>query len=596
MTNTPNRVKIGLGLFIAYLLNGAFPHSEILYTTLTGFVAIVLKEVVCGFLIGFGANLCTSIVAFSGHIADMETGLSMASLFDPTTREQTSITGIYYNYIIMLMLMVSGMYQFLLQALADTFTLIPINGAVFRMDGIVSTMLQFLRDYIIIGFRISTNFCHNNIGQRHFRNTGKSFSAAQHVCGRDPDQDPSRIRRSVSYYRNDAQCRRFYHAANEKNGSFFRGGHGMMLKYNLQFFAKDGPGGEKTEPATAKKLEDARKEGQVAKSKEIANAFGLLMLFLIIRFYIGTVGNSLRNLFDNIYSRMPDAIKLYDGQVPVLTIRDMVFDTMLQLIIMVAPIMLIAFVVAFLCDIVQVKWKISGKPLQPKFSKLNPIKGFGKIFSKNSLVELLKSLAIIGLIGYVSYSFLMDQEDQLYLLYDISIEQAIGLVGQLVTDLGIRISIIYMIIAFADYAYQRWKFSDDMKMTKQEVKDEYKNQEGDPQVKGQIRRRMMQASQRRMMQQLPEADVVITNPTHYAVAIKYDADKYEAPVVLAKGEDYLALKIKEIAKEHHIEIIENKPLARMLYANVEIGGFVPPELYQAVAEVLAMVYHAQGRA
>ncbi len=155
MTNTPNRVKIGLGLFIAYLLNGAFPHSEILYTTLTGFVAIVLKEVVCGFLIGFGANLCTSIVAFSGHIADMETGLSMASLFDPTTREQTSITGIYYNYIIMLMLMVSGMYQFLLQALADTFTLIPINGAVFRMDGIVSTMLQFLRDYIIIGFRIS---------------------------------------------------------------------------------------------------------------------------------------------------------------------------------------------------------------------------------------------------------------------------------------------------------------------------------------------------------------------------------------------------------------------------------------------------------
>lgn len=155
MTNTPNRVKIGLGLFIAYLLNGAYPNGEVLYTTLTGFIAIVLKEAVCGFLIGFGANLCTSIVAFSGHIADMETGLSMASLFDPTTREQTSITGIYYNYIIMLMLMVSGMYQFLLQALADTFTLIPINGAVFRMDGIVSTMILFLRDYIIIGFRIS---------------------------------------------------------------------------------------------------------------------------------------------------------------------------------------------------------------------------------------------------------------------------------------------------------------------------------------------------------------------------------------------------------------------------------------------------------
>ena len=166
---------------------------------------------------------------------------------------------------------------------------------------------------------------------------------------------------------------------------------------------------------------------------------------------------------------------------------------------------------------------------------------------------------------------------------------------RIVTDLGIRIAAVYMVIAFADFAYQKYKFAKDMKMTKQEVKDEYKQSEGDPQIKGKIRQKMREASQRRMMQDLPKADVVITNPTHYAVAIKYDPEVAEAPTVLAKGEDYLAQRIKEIARENHVEIVENKPLARMLYANVEVGEAVPPELYQAVAEVLAFVYHLQGK-
>ena len=173
--------------------------------------------------------------------------------------------------------------------------------------------------------------------------------------------------------------------------------------------------------------------------------------------------------------------------------------------------------------------------------------------------------------------------------------QAIGLIGEIAIDLGIRIAMVYMVIAFLDFWYQKWKFRQDMKMTKQEVKDEYKNQEGDPQVKAKQKQRMREASMRRMMSQLPEADVVITNPTHYAVAVKYDPEKYDAPYVLAKGEDYLAQKIKDVAREHEIEIVENKPLARMLYANVEIGGLIPPELYQAVAEVLAFVYHLKGK-
>ncbi|MDE7333709.1 MAG: flagellar biosynthesis protein FlhB [Lachnospiraceae bacterium] len=368
-----------------------------------------------------------------------------------------------------------------------------------------------------------------------------------------------------------------------------------ILQYNLQFFAKDGPGGEKTEEPTAKKLSDARKEGQVAKSKEIANAFSMLALFLMLKLYLGIMGTGFIENFSAVYNQIPDLVTLYEGNIPFISIQVLVRSMMIELLILVAPIFIVGVLVVFLCDIVQVKWKPTTKPLKPKFNKLNPIQGVKKIISLNSFVELIKSALKLGLVGYVAYSYLIDRIGQIFILYDIGLNQAIGLMGQIVTDLGLRIAAMYMVIAFLDFAYQKWKFKEDMKMTKQEVKDEFKNQEGDPQIKGKQRQRMREASMRRMMQQLPQADVVITNPTHYAVAIKYDPDKYDAPYVIAKGEDHLAHRIKEVAKENDIEIVENKPLARMLYANVEIGGLIPPELYQAVAEVLAFVYHLKGK-
>lgn len=369
----------------------------------------------------------------------------------------------------------------------------------------------------------------------------------------------------------------------------------FVMQLNLQFFAKDGPGGEKTEQPTSKKLEDARKKGQVAKSKEIANAFSMLAFFLILKAYVGKMGVSFIECFSAVYRQIPDIIKMYSGGIPTGSILVLIRSMMLQIIFVLAPILLIGFFVTFVSDLVQVKWKITAEPIKPKLNKLSPINGFKRIFSANSIVEFIKSILKLVVICYMVYSYLKDRAGQIFLLYDITLNQAIGLIGEIVIDLGIRIAIVYMVIAFADFAYQKWKFKDDMKMTKQEVKDEYKNSEGDPQIKGKQRQRMREASMRRMMQQLPEADVVITNPTHYAVAIKYDPDKYDAPYVIAKGENFLAQRIKDVARENHIEIVENKPLARMLYANVEIGELVPPELYQAVAEVLAFVYHLKGK-
>ena len=369
----------------------------------------------------------------------------------------------------------------------------------------------------------------------------------------------------------------------------------MSLEYNLQFFAKDGPGGEKTEPATQKKLDDARKEGQVAKSREIANGMGLMALFLVLKIWTGNMGTSFLEIFYTVYNRIPQIANLTGGVTPQREMLMLLRHGATQLLLMILPILLVGLLVAFGSDIWQVKWKPTTKPLHPKLSKLNPIKGFQKIFSTNSLIELLKSFIKIIIIVWISYGYIKDKKEYLFYLYDMEIMPALNLILQVITDLGIRIAAVYLIFALGDYAYQKWKFSEDMKMTKQEVKEEYKNQEGDPQVKSKIRSKMMEVSRRRMMQALPQADVVITNPTHYAVAIKYDPLVSDAPVVIAKGQDYLAQKIKEIAKENKVEIVENKPLARMLYANVEVGEAVPPEMYQAVAEVLAFVYHLQGK-
>ena len=368
-----------------------------------------------------------------------------------------------------------------------------------------------------------------------------------------------------------------------------------VVKLDLQFFADDGQGGEKTEPATQKKLDDARKEGQVAKSKEIANGLGLVALFLRLKFWAPTMGRQFLELFHATYARIPEVTDLTGGTGPSTAATQIFRFAALRTVIILLPIFIIGYLVAFLSDYVQVKWKPTAKPLKPKFNKLNPINGFKRIFSVNSLVELLKSIIKIFLIGYVAYSYLMDRQNNILLLYDVSLIQAIAFIGETVINLGLRISLLFMIVAFADFAYQKYKFAKDMRMTKQEVKEEFKNQEGNPEIKGRIRQKMREASQRRMMQALPQADVVITNPTHYAVALKYDADIAPAPFVIAKGEDYLALKIREVAKEHNIEIVENKPLARMLYANVNIDDQVPPELYSAVADVLAYVYHIQGR-
>lgn len=367
----------------------------------------------------------------------------------------------------------------------------------------------------------------------------------------------------------------------------------LILQYNLQWFAKDGPGGEKTEPATAKKLREAREDGKVAKSKELTAAFDLIVLFLVLKVFISTVGEGFLETFYYVYNLIPDFLAINAMDVSGGAVRSFFIPILLQMLKIVAPFFLFGFTVTVIVSILQVGWKISTKPMQPKLDRFNPVSGFQRIFSKDALFELFKSILKIGVIVYVAYTSIKDEADNIFILYDVSLNQALALCGDVIINAGMKISLVYLVVGIADFIYQKFRFNEDMKMTKQEVKDEYKNTEGNPEIKGRQRQRMREASTRRMMQDVPKADVVITNPTHLAVAIKYDPDVNRAPIVLAKGEDFLAQKIKDAAKENQIEIVENKPLARMLYANVEVGNEIPPELYQAVAEILAMVYNSK---
>ncbi|SDB11114.1 flagellar biosynthetic protein FlhB [Pseudobutyrivibrio sp. YE44] len=370
----------------------------------------------------------------------------------------------------------------------------------------------------------------------------------------------------------------------------------VLIPLNLQFFAKDGEGGEKTEQPTSKKLSDARKEGKVAKSKEVVNGVALLGFFLSLRIFLGFAGVRFEEIFAWIYAIIPDIIKMNGDGFTIQTATGIFRILVVKMLIILLPFLLIGFVTGFVGNLIQVGWKPTMKPLQPKLSKFNPISGFKRIFSKDSIVNLILAIAKISLVCIIAYNSIKDQANHLFLLYDIGFKAALSLIFQIIVNIGMKISIVYIILGLADYVYQKWKFTDDMKMTKQEVKDEYKNTEGDPQIKGKQRQRMMESSQRRMMKNVPQADVVITNPTHIAVAILYDNTKDEAPRVVAKGEDYLANRIKETAKEANVPIVEDKPLARALYATVDVDETIPPELYQAVAEILAVVYTERNKA
>jgi flagellar biosynthesis protein FlhB len=348
-------------------------------------------------------------------------------------------------------------------------------------------------------------------------------------------------------------------------------------------------GQEKTEQPTGKKLSDSRKEGKVAKSTEV-NSFavftsGMLMVFFMQKFLSSRISDFSINIFNKL-----DVLNINRDM-----IQSFTKDTLLFFLITLAPVLLVLFVISFVANIAQVGLKFSAKALKPDLNRFNPFTGIKKVFfSSSSMVELAKSLLKLILIGGFTYSVLSDFVIGSSMLVQLTIPEIVKYMVHASFQLLWKISLLYVVIAALDFIFQKKKFIKDMMMTKQEVKEENKQSEGDPQVKSRIRKLQFAAARNRMMQSVPKADVVITNPTHFAIALKYDSIKNAAPKVLAKGADELAQKIKEIAREHDIPIHEDRELARALYRVCDIGDEIPSSLFKAVAQVLAYIYQLKN--
>lgn len=353
------------------------------------------------------------------------------------------------------------------------------------------------------------------------------------------------------------------------------------LIFDLQRF-----NGEKTEDPTAKRKSEARKKGQVAKSTELNSAFIILTAFFVLKLLGPYIYDSLSSFMKHIFTGLAT---LSTQNLTLQTVNILFIDISLVFFQIVLPIMFSICVIGIIINFMQVGFMLTTEPLMFKLDRLNPLNGVKRLVSKRSLVELLKSLFKIAIIGYFVYRFINREILFIPKLIEVELIDSLQYIAGMATDLAMQIGGVILILAVLDYFYQWWEHNQSIKMSKQEVKEEFKQTEGNPQIKGKIKERQRAMAMRRMMQEVPTATVVVTNPTHFAVALKYQKEM-AAPIVVAKGQDVIAAKIKEVARAHHVTIVENKVLARALYSSTEIGDVIPQELYQAVAEVLAYVY------
>ena len=583
---TPKVFKVMFSIFISFIIS-PFIQADIAVHSLSQLIIYALMETLTGLVFGFITNMCFNSLKIAGSLIDQQLGLSMANIYDPNTNTQnTLIETILYWLGVMIFFSMNGHHQ-LIAGIQNSFNLVKVGQLILsgNFDYVINVFVQCF----IIGIKIAVpmilslliaelliGFISKSVPQLNVMVVSMPLKLLMGIIF---------IMIALPFLIN-----KMHHLFNQIP-SILDG----TLSMNSDAISNIGTVGfmlsmsDKTEEPTPKKKKDARKQGNIAKSAEVNKAMTFIAILVVIYMMSGSIISELQGFIVNILSG-DFSMTMNDN-----TIRILMFKVMMSFMKIVLPISLIIMVFGILGSLIQTGLFFSMESLKPKFSKLNPLTGLKNMFSMKAIVNLIKSMVVICIMIYLGYSFMSKNFEGIIKSGDIYLPYLFNIVLDLIKSILTSITLAVAVVAALDYGYEKFSHKKGLKMTKQEVKEEYKQMEGDPHIKGKIKQKQRQMANQRMMQAVPSSTVIVTNPTHISIAIRYEQGKDTTPIVVAKGADEVAFRIREIAKSHDIPIIENVPLARLIYKEVDIDQEIPEEMYKAVAEVLVAVYKIKNK-
>lgn len=585
-SGTPKVFKVMFSIFISFIIS-PFIQADIAVHSLSQLIIYALMETLTGLVFGFITNMCFNSLKIAGSLIDQQLGLSMANIYDPNTNTQnTLIETILYWLGVMIFFSMNGHHQ-LIAGIQNSFNLVKVGQLILsgNFDYVINVFVQCF----IIGIKIAVpmilslliaelliGFISKSVPQLNVMVVSMPLKLLMGIIF---------IMIALPFLIN-----KMHHLFNQIP-SILDG----TLSMNSDAISNIGTVGfllsmsDKTEEPTPKKKKDARKQGNIAKSAEVNKAMTFIAILVVIYMMSGSIISELQGFIVNILSG-DFSMTMNDN-----TIKILMFKVMMSFMKIVLPISLIIMVFGILGSLIQTGLFFSMESLKPKFSKLNPLTGLKNMFSMKAIVNLIKSMVVICIMIYLGYSFMSKNFEGIIKSGDIYLPYMFNIVLDLIKSILTSITLAVAVVAALDYGYEKFSHKKGLKMTKQEVKEEYKQMEGDPHIKGKIKQKQRQMANQRMIQAVPSSTVIVTNPTHISIAIRYEQGKDTTPIVVAKGADEVAFRIREIAKSHDIPIIENVPLARLIYKEVDIDQEIPEEMYKAVAEVLVAVYKIKNK-
>ncbi len=578
-TGTPQIMKGVFSLVISYGIISGIDYSTINDIN-NGYILVfyAVSEIMTGLILGYITNLVFQVVKFAGQWMDIHAGFSMVSVLDPTSQTSSTLLGNFAYFISLAFFFIVDGHHVVINMLVESTKVIPIGKTIVYEETLMGVM-QTIFNFFTLGVRIAiplvlilvmTDVCLGLISR-----TVPTIPIM--VIG----MPIKNVLGLIIFIIVLPIMLKIIGTAIYNLPGIFEDIVKLVPALPIAIiFAND----DRTEEATPKKKSDSRKKGQIARSKDISVAITMVVCTILVAALWGMLTNGFKDVIV-YFLKFPMLKEFGNG-----ALSNIVITIIIKIGSYLLPFAIPIMIGGIIASLIQTGFIITSEPIKPSFGKLNPLSGLKNMFSKRSVVDLSKNLIVMTIVSIIACKYIIGNYQNILGISNVYLPSLSDEVKNLVVGIFKQICIVLIIIAAIDYFIQFRMHNKDIKMTKQEVKDEYKQSEGDPQLKGKIKQKQREMGMRRMMSSVADATVVITNPTHLAIALKYEEGaEMEAPKVVAKGADYVALRIKGIAKENNVPIIENKPLARLMYDKVEIDGDIPKDLYQAVAEVLVVV-------